>query len=76
MLIPQMEGESPSAQVIIAKVVKASLLKICVHRLSLPKGRVQELSLGHGEDKGFYIYSLVLIPPGKHMTTTTVVSSI
>lgn len=30
------------------------LRKICVHELSLPKGGVREISIGHEANKGFY----------------------
>ena len=48
MLIPQIQGERPPTQIIMAKLIKAntylkqSLKNILVHRMSLPKGRVHE----------------------------------
>lgn len=36
----------------MVRLIKASAF-ICVHRLPLSKGGVQEISTGHGEDRGF-----------------------
>lgn len=54
VLIPKMQGEILT-QIIMAKLIKASFL-IHVPRLSLPKGRIQEISIGHGEDKLFIVH--------------------
>ena len=41
MLIPEIQGERPLAQIITAKLIKASFLKIYVYGFSLPKDGVQ-----------------------------------
>lgn len=44
---------SKSLTQIMAKLIKANFF-IRVHQQFLPKGSVQEISIGHGADKNFY----------------------
>lgn len=50
LVIPKMGGDIPLTQIIMGKLIKASLL-IALHWLSLPKCGVQEISTGCEKDK-------------------------
>lgn len=51
VLTPEMRGERPPAQTITTTLIKASFF--CVYPGCLPKGRLQEINVGNGEDTVF-----------------------